>query len=68
MALMIPETMSIDPAYNQPALQRLAACLLRYEQTATPDEARAYLFGQLGAYHPAEHTIERALDTHFAAQ
>ena len=51
--------------YNQIALGRLAAVLLRNNRPASEEEGRSALLGALGAYGPDRAQIDRAVSEHF---
>ena len=54
--------------YNQSALARLAAALLRDRQPVSSDEARLQLLSALGAYAPESAVIDRTVRDHFGAR
>ncbi len=55
-------------SYNQIALGRLAAVMLRQSHPATIEEGRAALQASLGVYAPEARMIDRAVSDYFSAR
>jgi hypothetical protein len=56
---------SMTQEYNQIALGRLAAALLRRARPSSEEEGRSSLLGALGAYAPDRAQIDLAVSEHF---